>query len=77
MSYSAGNVPKAGAAVVSLHNILKEKVARKQPVIGSWLMLPGFNLARLVANQGWDFVLVDCVRLVDGYLLTAGTRRCG
>jgi hypothetical protein len=27
---------------------------------GSWLMLPGASLARMTAQMGFDFVLVDC-----------------
>lgn len=27
---------------------------------GSWLMLPGHSLARMTAQMGYDFVLVDC-----------------
>ncbi|KAF9036039.1 Phosphoenolpyruvate/pyruvate domain-containing protein [Hymenopellis radicata] len=32
----------------------------RKPVVGSWLMLPGASLARMVAQMGYDFVIVDC-----------------
>ncbi|KAF8974716.1 Pyruvate/Phosphoenolpyruvate kinase-like domain-containing protein [Flammula alnicola] len=32
----------------------------RRPVIGSWMMFPGASLARMVAQMGYDFVLIDC-----------------
>jgi hypothetical protein len=29
--------------------------------VGQWHMLPGANLARMSASQGWDFILINTV----------------
>jgi 4-hydroxy-2-oxoheptanedioate aldolase len=31
----------------------------QKPIVGSWLMFPGASLARSVAQQGFDYILVD------------------
>ncbi|KAL1740731.1 Pyruvate/Phosphoenolpyruvate kinase-like domain-containing protein [Schizophyllum fasciatum] len=32
----------------------------RRPVVGSWMQLPGASLARMIAQMGFDFVVVDC-----------------
>ncbi|GAA5912310.1 hypothetical protein JCM5296_000494 [Sporobolomyces johnsonii] len=50
---------------LGLHPVLERKArpanpAQRKPVVGSWMMLPGASLARMIAAAGYDFVLVDC-----------------
>ncbi|GAA5861969.1 hypothetical protein JCM1840_006892 [Sporobolomyces johnsonii] len=50
---------------LGLHPVLERKArpanpAQRKPVVGSWMMLPGASLARMIAAAGYDFLLVDC-----------------
>ncbi|KAF5393931.1 hypothetical protein D9757_000336 [Collybiopsis confluens] len=47
-------------ALLGLQKVMAEAKQSRKPVVGSWLMLPGANLARMVAKMGYDFVLIDC-----------------
>ncbi|WVQ78501.1 hypothetical protein IAT38_000587 [Cryptococcus sp. DSM 104549] len=67
MSYAnhAVNLEKADdSALFGLHKLLARtknvpQGESKKPVVGSWMQLPGANLARMIASMGFDFVLVD------------------
>lgn len=71
MSYASHSVvtaviDKTQPFLFGMHKLLAERTKnltagqKKKPLIGSWSMLPGANLARMVASQGFDFILVDC-----------------
>jgi 4-hydroxy-2-oxoheptanedioate aldolase len=67
-SHAANNavIDKSKPFVFGMHKLLAERTKNlapgqsKKPLIGSWSMLPGANLARMIASQGFDFILVDC-----------------
>lgn len=74
MSYSSGAATSTGlvhkhgnltglkaalAARCPLSDKEDEQPSAKDPLVGSWLMLPGHHLARMTAAMGWDFVLID------------------
>ncbi|GFZ51566.1 hypothetical protein JCM24511_09333 [Saitozyma sp. JCM 24511] len=66
MSYAnlAANVENVDeGALFGLHKLLARTrdvpAGEKKPVVGSWMQLPGANLARMIASMGFDFVLVD------------------
>ncbi|KAJ3743411.1 Pyruvate/Phosphoenolpyruvate kinase-like domain-containing protein [Lentinula detonsa] len=61
MSYSTPLEPSSStASLLGLHKVMIEARNPQRPVVGSWLMLPGASLARMIAQMGYDFVLVDC-----------------
>ncbi|KAI5449552.1 hypothetical protein NCC49_004615 [Naganishia albida] len=70
MSYASHSVvtatiDKSKPFLFGMHKLLAERTknlapgSKKKPLIGSWSMLPGANLARMIATQGFDFILVD------------------
>ncbi|KAH9482460.1 4-hydroxy-2-oxo-heptane-1,7-dioate aldolase [Psilocybe cubensis] len=46
--------------LLGLQRVMADAQNPRRPVIGSWMMFPGANLARMVAQLGYDFILVDC-----------------
>ncbi|KAJ9092575.1 hypothetical protein QFC19_008683 [Naganishia cerealis] len=71
MSYASHSVATAvidrsKPFLFGMHKLLAERTKNlapgvsKKPLIGQWSMLPGANLARMIASQGFDFILVDC-----------------
>lgn len=54
-------------------NRLKQAfIADKGPSMGLWQMLPGANLARILARSGVDWIMVDCEHgNIDGTLMRA------
>ncbi|KAK0231197.1 Pyruvate/Phosphoenolpyruvate kinase-like domain-containing protein [Armillaria fumosa] len=62
MSYSSIPVSAAKDERLGLHKVMADAANSnpRKPVVGSWLMLPGASLARMTAQMGYDFVLVDC-----------------
>jgi len=46
--------------LLGLQKVMKDASNPRRAVVGSWLMLPGASLARMVAQMGFDFILVDC-----------------
>ncbi|KAL8286659.1 hypothetical protein RQP46_004187 [Phenoliferia psychrophenolica] len=61
MSYTSNTQASTGSAeLLGIHPTFARNQAAKKPVVGSWTMLPGASLARMVAQMGFDFVLVDC-----------------
>ncbi|KAK0467870.1 Pyruvate/Phosphoenolpyruvate kinase-like domain-containing protein [Desarmillaria tabescens] len=65
MSYSSIPAPAVATAKderLGLHKVMADAANSypRKPVVGSWLMLPGASLARMTAQMGYDFILVDC-----------------
>ncbi|KAJ3936893.1 MAG: Pyruvate/Phosphoenolpyruvate kinase-like domain-containing protein [Lentinula lateritia] len=58
-SISSLDVPST-ETLLGLQKVMADARNPRRPVVGSWLMLPGASLARMVAQMGYDFVLVDC-----------------
>lgn len=57
MSYPSLNPANASSSegLLGLHKKLYESTRQpRKPVVGSWLMLPGANLARMLAQMGFD-----------------------
>ncbi|PPQ79570.1 hypothetical protein CVT25_003452 [Psilocybe cyanescens] len=46
--------------LLGLQRVMVDAQNPRRPVVGSWMMFPGANLARMVAQLGYDFILVDC-----------------
>ncbi|KAF8204825.1 Pyruvate/Phosphoenolpyruvate kinase-like domain-containing protein [Pholiota molesta] len=46
--------------LLGLQRIMADAQNPKRPVIGSWMMFPGASLARMIAQMGYDFVVIDC-----------------
>ncbi|KAJ7584617.1 Pyruvate/Phosphoenolpyruvate kinase-like domain-containing protein [Mycena floridula] len=46
--------------LLGFQKVMADAAKAHKPVVGSWLMLPGASLARMVAQMEFDFVLVDC-----------------
>jgi len=44
---------------LGLHKRFEDAKNPRKPVVGSWLFLPGASLARMTAQMGYDFVIVD------------------
>ena len=42
------------------NKLLQTLQAGKGPSFGAWQMLPGTNISRVIARQGFDWVCVDC-----------------
>ncbi|KAJ3809406.1 Pyruvate/Phosphoenolpyruvate kinase-like domain-containing protein [Lentinula aff. lateritia] len=60
MSYRSSLDDPSTEALLGLQKVMADARNPRRPVVGSWLMLPGASLARMVAQMGYDFVLVDC-----------------
>ncbi|KAJ4472131.1 Pyruvate/Phosphoenolpyruvate kinase-like domain-containing protein [Lentinula aciculospora] len=61
MPYSSPpDAPSSSEALMGLQKVMIQASNPRRPVVGSWLMFPGASLARMVAQMGYDFVLVDC-----------------
>ncbi|KAF9481991.1 Phosphoenolpyruvate/pyruvate domain-containing protein [Pholiota conissans] len=46
--------------LLGLQRVMADAQNPKRPVIGSWMMFPGASLARMIAQMGYDFIVVDC-----------------
>ncbi|KAL6906838.1 Phosphoenolpyruvate/pyruvate domain-containing protein [Trichoderma evansii] len=61
MSYiAAGATPGGAKATVKEGNKLKALFDANKPAYGGWQMIPGAAPARILAQSGVDWVLVDC-----------------
>ncbi|PNP43734.1 hypothetical protein TGAMA5MH_04015 [Trichoderma gamsii] len=61
MSYiAAGATPGGAKATVKDGNRLKALFDADKPAFGGWQMIPGAAPARILAQSGVDWVLVDC-----------------
>ncbi|GAW08094.1 Phosphoenolpyruvate pyruvate domain-containing protein [Lentinula edodes] len=60
MSYKSSLDVPSIETLLGLQKVMADARNPRRPVVGSWLMLPGASLARMVAQMGYDFVLVDC-----------------
>ncbi|KAI5478359.1 hypothetical protein MNV49_005210 [Pseudohyphozyma bogoriensis] len=60
MSYASHSVTKTLVGQQGVWPAFQKAAAEKKPVIGSWMMLPGQSIARMHAQMGYNFVLVDC-----------------
>lgn len=70
MSYIAAGATSGGAkATVKDGNRLKALFDANKPAFGGWQMIPGAAPARILAQSGVDWVLVDCEHgSLDGML---------
>ncbi|KAF5322171.1 hypothetical protein D9619_001075 [Psilocybe cf. subviscida] len=55
-----GQTHSDNEGLLGLQRTLRDAQDPRRPVLGSWMMLPGAALARMTAQMGYDFVLVDC-----------------
>ncbi|KAJ3841242.1 Pyruvate/Phosphoenolpyruvate kinase-like domain-containing protein [Lentinula raphanica] len=60
MSSSLEPLPSNTETSLGLRKVMSDARKLHRPVVGSWLMFPGASLARMMAQMGYDFVLVDC-----------------
>ncbi|KAJ3761001.1 Pyruvate/Phosphoenolpyruvate kinase-like domain-containing protein [Lentinula raphanica] len=60
MSSPLEPLPSDAETSLGLRKVMSDARRLHQPVVGSWLMFPGASLARMMAQMGYDFVLVDC-----------------
>lgn len=61
MSYiAAGATPGGAKATMKDGNRLKALFDSNKPAFGAWQMIPGAAPARILAQSGVDWVLVDC-----------------
>lgn len=70
MSYiAAGATPGGAKATLKDGNRLKALFDANKPAFGGWQMIPGAAPARILAQSGVDWVLVDCEHgSLDGML---------
>ncbi|KDR83486.1 hypothetical protein GALMADRAFT_55592 [Galerina marginata CBS 339.88] len=59
-SNNDNDITKEEDELLGLQRVMVDARNAKRPVIGSWMMFPGAALARMVAQIGYDFVLIDC-----------------
>ncbi|KAI5833144.1 Phosphoenolpyruvate/pyruvate domain-containing protein [Schizophyllum commune Tattone D] len=61
MAYASyGSTSNDAQGLLGLQRTLAEASNPRRPVIGSWMQLPGASLARMIAQMGYDFIVVDC-----------------
>ncbi|KAF9076574.1 Pyruvate/Phosphoenolpyruvate kinase-like domain-containing protein [Rhodocollybia butyracea] len=58
--YNGSSSNPSSSPLLGLPKVMRDAQNPRRPVLGSWLMLPGASLARMVAQLGFDFIVVDC-----------------
>ncbi|KDE06244.1 hypothetical protein MVLG_03403 [Microbotryum lychnidis-dioicae p1A1 Lamole] len=70
MSYAVNSAKavraKTSTGLFGIHHIMAvrskglESGGKRQPCLGSWIMMPGHNITRMTANMSYDWILIDC-----------------